>query len=162
MEPDHEQLGRCVYPVASNGTPTYEDDCGEAAAYRVWWDDYDAAWLVCPTHYAVMTGQAHQYTNLQAQLATASQREKLTGDFYLDLQRIHQETLIELATARADAEALAAMRDAYAYVMSLMAGRTVGIPGWREAMRRMDKAIAALANHEALKTEASRSREVGE
>lgn len=46
---DYERLGRCVF-------------CGEAAAYRVWWDDYDAAWLVCPVHFTVITSQPHQFS----------------------------------------------------------------------------------------------------
>lgn len=69
--PDYEMIGRCMFPVAAPNTAAGEDDCGEAAAYRVWWNKYDDAWLVCPQHFTTITGQPHADHNAEARLRIA-------------------------------------------------------------------------------------------
>lgn len=47
---DYEELEKCNFPVAAMA-PTYEDDCGEPAVMRVWWEHYEQAMLLCHKHY---------------------------------------------------------------------------------------------------------------
>ena len=49
---DHDVPNICQYPVPCASAPWGEKDCGEPAAYRVWWrKDMSDLWWVCKDHF---------------------------------------------------------------------------------------------------------------
>lgn len=54
---DYEYLGFCTFEafdgrLDNNGQPAA---CRREAIARVWWNDYDKAWLACPAHFELVT-----------------------------------------------------------------------------------------------------------
>ena len=57
-EYDYEYLGYCMFEgfdgkLGYDGQP---QSCGMEAIARIWWDDYDKAWLACAKHFEMVTG----------------------------------------------------------------------------------------------------------